>query len=173
MARRLCGEDNYPPPLLAVARLGLPGTCRTFPRPGLDRRYDKGITLVSDLTVRALSRANRLLHSCYHAALGNWLLRLGSLRDVAEMPPPTTVRKNQGGKGVRTTRGNAARVLGVEDTVIESVDLEHDERGKELLVARVRVKAGGARRCCPGYDTSATPRRWRGLGLGSTQVFCR
>src|SRR5207248_4889917 len=24
---------------------------------------------------------------------------------------------------------------------------------------------------CPGYDTSATPRRWRGLDLGSTRVF--
>ncbi len=49
MARRLCGEDNYPPPLLAVARLGLPGARRTFPRPGFDRRYDKSTTLVSDL----------------------------------------------------------------------------------------------------------------------------
>jgi transposase len=41
----------------------------------------------------------------------------------------------------------------------------------------VRVKAGAARRCsrcrrrCPGYDTSRDPRRWRGLDLGTTQVF--
>ena len=44
-------------------------------------------------------------------------------------------------------------------------------------MARVRVKAGAARRCsrcrrrCPGYDTSPAPRRWRGLDLGTTQVY--
>ena len=80
------------------------------------------------------------------------------------------------GNGVRTTRV-WRRVLGVEHAVIESVDLEQGERGGEVLVARVRVKAGAARRCsrcqrrCPGYDTSASPRRWRSLDLGSTQVF--
>ncbi|WP_158303030.1 nucleotidyltransferase family protein [Prauserella endophytica] len=35
--------------------------------------------------LRALSRRNRFLHACYHAALGDWPLRLGSLRDIAEM----------------------------------------------------------------------------------------
>ena len=69
------------------------------------------------------------------------------------------------------------RVLGVEHTVIESVELEAGQRSEEVLVARVRVKAGAAGRCsrchrrCPGYDTSAKPRRWRGLDLGSTRVF--
>jgi transposase len=68
-------------------------------------------------------------------------------------------------------------VLGVEHTVIESVELEAGERGEEVLVARVRVKAGAARRCsrcdrrAAGYDTSAKPRRWRGLDLGSMRVF--
>jgi len=68
-------------------------------------------------------------------------------------------------------------VLGVEHTVIESVDLETDGRGQEMLVAQVRVKAGAARRCSrcrrrfPGYDTSPTPRRWRGLDLGTTPVY--
>jgi transposase len=77
---------------------------------------------------------------------------------------------------VRTTRV-WRRVLGVEHTVIESVELETDQRGQELLVARVRVKAGAARRCsrcqrrCPGYDTSPAPRRWRGLDVGTTQVY--
>jgi Uncharacterised nucleotidyltransferase len=33
----------------------------------------------------ALSREHRLLHASYHAALGDWPLRLASLRDVAEM----------------------------------------------------------------------------------------
>jgi transposase len=46
-----------------------------------------------------------------------------------------------------------------------------------VLIAQVRPKAGVARRCsrcqqrCPGYDSSATPRRWQGLDLGTTQVF--
>ena len=77
---------------------------------------------------------------------------------------------------MRTTRV-WRRVLGVEHTVIESVDLETDGRGQEVLVARARVKASAARRCsrcqrrCPGYDTSPDPRRWRGLDLGTTQVY--
>jgi hypothetical protein len=91
------------------------------PRPGFDVRFDKGTTLVSpggyelDLhrtfvlgpwgvfvdtnalwdrgdefvvagrRLCALSRSNRFLHACYHAALGDWPLRLASLRDLAEM----------------------------------------------------------------------------------------
>ena len=107
----------------AAAALAAAGFNRTLaePRPGFDRRFDKGMTLVPpagyeldlhrtfvlgpwgvlvDLDrlwdegqefrvggrrVRALSRPNRFMHACYHAALGNWPLRLGSLRDVAEM----------------------------------------------------------------------------------------
>ena len=77
---------------------------------------------------------------------------------------------------MRTTRV-WRRVLRVEHTVIESVELEPDGRGGEVLIAAVRPKAGIARRCsrcrrrCPGYDTSPTARRWRGLDLGSTQVY--
>ena len=77
---------------------------------------------------------------------------------------------------MRTTRV-WRRVLGVEHTVIESVELEPDGRGGEVLIASVRPKAGVARRCsrclrrCPGYDTSPAARRWRGLDVGSTQVF--
>ena len=107
----------------AVRVLVTAGFMRTLaqPRPGFDRRFDKGTTLASptgyeldlhrtfvlgpwgalvDLdglwdrgqeftiggrTVHALSRANRFLHASYHAALGDWPLRLGSLRDIAEM----------------------------------------------------------------------------------------
>lgn len=100
------------------------GSDRTLmePRPGFDRRFDKGATLVGaagyeldlhrtfvlgpwgqqieleDLWndggqefilagrhVRALARDTRFMHACYHAALGDWPLRLASLRDVAEM----------------------------------------------------------------------------------------
>ncbi|MGH3517727.1 MAG: nucleotidyltransferase family protein [Haloechinothrix sp.] len=107
----------------AAAVLSAAGFNRTLaePRPGFDRRFDKGMTLIPpagyelDLhrtfvlgpwgvlvnldelwdggeefvvggrPVRALSRPNRFMHACYHAALGDWPLRLGSLRDVAEM----------------------------------------------------------------------------------------
>jgi hypothetical protein len=107
----------------AVAALAAAGFVRTLaePRPGFDRRFDKGMTLippagyeldlhrtfvlgpwgvVMDLEqlwdegeevpmgghpVRALSRPYRFMHACYHAALGDWPLRLGSLRDVAEI----------------------------------------------------------------------------------------
>ena len=106
----------------AVALLGEAGFRRTLaePRPGFDRRFDKGVTFVAptgfelDLhrtfvlgpwgalvdpdrlwddgepfvvggrSVRALGRSRRFLHACYHAAIGNWPLRLASLRDVAE-----------------------------------------------------------------------------------------
>ena len=106
----------------SVALLADAGFRRTLaePRPGFDRRFDKGVTLIApagfelDLhrtfvlgpwgaamdadelwddgepvpvggrTFRALSRSYRFLHACYHAALGNWPLRLASLRDVAE-----------------------------------------------------------------------------------------
>lgn len=107
----------------AVAVLNTAGFERTVaePRPGFDRRFDKGLTLIPpagfeldlhrtfvlgpwgravDLDglwdsgqefhlgghpLRALSQPNRFMHACYHAALGDWPLRLGSLRDVAEM----------------------------------------------------------------------------------------
>jgi transposase len=77
---------------------------------------------------------------------------------------------------VRTTRV-WRRLLGVEHTVIESVDLEPDGRGGERLVARVRPQVAYRSRCsrcaqrCPGYDASSAPRRWRSLDLGTTPVF--
>lgn len=109
----------------AVRVLVAAGFARTLaePRPGFDRRFDKGTTLrspagfeldlhrtfvlgpwgflvdigglwdsgqeftVGGRSLRALSRPNRFMHACYHAALGDWPLRLASLRDVAEMLP--------------------------------------------------------------------------------------
>jgi len=106
-----------------VVALGAAGFQRTLaePRPGFDRRFDKGTTLrppagyeldlhrtfvlgpwgrlvdlddvwsssatftVAGRPVAALALPTRFLHACYHAALGDWPLRLGSLRDVAEM----------------------------------------------------------------------------------------
>jgi transposase len=67
-------------------------------------------------------------------------------------------------------------VLGVEDTVIESVELEPDGGG-EMVVASVRPtrsrrgRCGRCRRHCPGYDRGEGRRRWRGLDLGTTRVY--
>jgi hypothetical protein len=61
----------------------------------------------------ALSPRHRFLHACYHAALGDWPLRLGSLRDVAEQLP-----------GVESDRGSmraTARRWGVESVVAAAV----------------------------------------------------
>lgn len=110
----------------AVAVLVEAGFTRTLaePRPGFDRRFDKGTTLrdtaatfeldlhrtfvlgpwgvlvdidalwarsdtfeVGGRSLRALSAPHRFMHACYHAALGDWPLRLGSLRDVAQLLP--------------------------------------------------------------------------------------
>ncbi|TDV46899.1 nucleotidyltransferase family protein [Actinophytocola oryzae] len=108
----------------AVAVLESAGLTRILaePRPGFDRRFDKGTTLrgpdfeidlhrtfvlgpwglrldldalwsdaepftIGGHPLYALSAQNRFLHACYHAALGDWPLRLGSLRDVAELHP--------------------------------------------------------------------------------------
>lgn len=67
-------------------------------------------------------------------------------------------------------------LLGVEHTVIESVELGRDGEG-ELLLARVRPARSRRGRCgrcgrrSPGYDQGEGPRRWRGLDLGTTRVF--
>lgn len=108
----------------AVPVLEGAGLTRTLaePRPGFDRRFDKGTTLrgpdfeidlhrtfvlgpwgfrvnldalwsagesfvIGGHELTALSAPHRFLHACYHAALGDWPLRLGSLRDVAELHP--------------------------------------------------------------------------------------
>jgi hypothetical protein len=45
---------------------------------------------VAGHTAHALAAPTRFVHACYHALLGDWPLRLGSLRDVAEMLPKVT-----------------------------------------------------------------------------------
>lgn len=67
-------------------------------------------------------------------------------------------------------------VLGVEHTVIESVEIEADDGG-EAVVARVRPtrsrrgRCGRCRRRAPGYDRGEGRRRWRGLDLGTARVY--
>ena len=135
----------------AVEALSAAGFRRTLaePRPGFDRRFDKGMTLIAparyelDLhrtlvlgpwgvvldperlwdegqglslggaSLRALSRPHRFVHACYHAALGNWPLRLGSLRDVAEML--------RGWEGAAATVRPIAARWGVEAVVAAAV----------------------------------------------------
>ena len=135
----------------AAAELIAAGFRRTLaePRPGFDRRFDKGMTLIPpagyelDLhrtfvlgpwgvimkfdrlwdegeqfevggrRMLALSRGNRFIHACYHAALGNWPLRLGSLRDVAE------IQRRLDGHDVATLE--LVRAWGVEALVAAAV----------------------------------------------------
>lgn len=66
-------------------------------------------------------------------------------------------------------------LLGVgEATVVESVDVDDDA---EVVVARVRPKARQRGRCgrcgrpAPGYDAGEGRRWWRGLDLGTIQVW--
>lgn len=138
----------------AVESLRGTGFERTLaePRPGFDRRFDKGTTMrpaeyyevdlhrtlvlgpwgrlvdfddlwepgdsyaLGERTLTALSPVNRFLHACYHAALGDWPLRLGSLRDVAELlrkldDDPAEVLERAGAWGV-----NAVVAAAVADT---------------------------------------------------------
>ncbi len=65
-------------------------------------------------------------------------------------------------------------VLGVDKTVVE--ELEFDEV-EQVLVAHVRPKQVAARRCgrcrrrSPCYDQGEGRRRWRGMDLGTVQVW--
>lgn len=67
------------------------------------------------------------------------------------------------------------RLLGVEHTVIEAVDLEGDD-GSETVVVRVRPtrsRQGRCSRCgrrAGRYDAGGGRRRWRAIDLGSTIV---
>ena len=64
-------------------------------------------------------------------------------------------------------------LLGVDKTVIERVEYDQDA---ELVVAHVRPTRRARGRCgvcsrrCPGYDTGAGRRRWRGLDLGTVRA---
>jgi len=67
-----------------------------------------------------------------------------------------------------------ARLLGVEDAVVEQVLFDEDA---EAIVAVVRPARSRRSRCgvcgrrCPGYDQGEGRRRWRALDLGVVQAF--
>ena len=68
-------------------------------------------------------------------------------------------------------------LLGVEHTVIESVDLEVGPDGCERVVARVRptrrqqLRCPRCRKVSRRVDDGEGRRRWRGLDLGTVQVY--
>jgi transposase len=73
-------------------------------------------------------------------------------------------------RGVRLWR----ELLGVERTVIEGVEFDQDAGS---VIARVRPKRGARGRCgrcgrkAAGYDRGEGRRRWRGLDLGTIEVW--
>jgi transposase len=79
------------------------------------------------------------------------------------------------GYGVRHVRV-WQRLLGVEHTVIERIELVQDS-GEEVMVARVRPTRSRRSRCsrcdrrCPGYDAGSGRRRWRTLDLGTVRAY--
>jgi len=68
-------------------------------------------------------------------------------------------------------------LLGVEHTVVKSVSLETDRRGRDVLVARVRPTRSRQRRCsrcsrrARPYDHGNGRRRWRSLDFGTIRVY--
>lgn len=69
------------------------------------------------------------------------------------------------------------RLLGVEKTVVEGVEVEEELDGTVSLVARVRPTSRVASRCgvcgrrSGRYDAGEGRRRWRGLDFGEVMVF--
>ena len=67
-----------------------------------------------------------------------------------------------------------ARLLGVEQAVVERVCFDQDE---QALVVAVRPRKGVRRRCgrcgrrCPGFDQGEGRRRWRALDLGVVRAY--
>lgn len=160
------------------------------PRPGFDRRFDKGTTLrgpdfeidlhrtfvlgpwgvrvnidalwdagqeftVGGRTLVALSAPNRFLHACYHAALGDWPLRLGSLRDVAQLVPA-----DEESQGALIER---ARAWGVRAVVAAAVA----DSGRLLGVE----PAGTLRSWAAGYVPTRREEHWLGLHTRSDKTF--
>ncbi len=178
----------------AVAVLSAAGFQRTLaePRPGFDRRFDKGMTLIprnggfeldlhrtfvlgpwgvlvdldglwdggEEFTVggrslRALSLPNRFMHACYHAALGDWPLRLASLRDVAEM----LRRVDRDGTSIR----RLAASWGVEAVVAAAV-----ADSRRLLGT---APAGELSDWSQGYVPSQREENWLALHTHAGKTF--
>lgn len=175
----------------AVSTLESAGFFRTLaePRPGFDERFDKGTTLrsragfeidlhrtfvlgpwgvrvridelwdsgseftVGGRVLTALSAPYRFLHACYHAALGDWPLRLGSLRDVAQLVPSSGQR----------SLIELARAWGVQAVVAAAVA----DSTRLLGVA----PAGVLREWAAGYVPTRREEHWLGLHTRENKTF--
>lgn len=65
-------------------------------------------------------------------------------------------------------------MLGVENTVIESVEYDEDEQAMIACVRPARrgqARCGVCRRRSPAYDRGEGRRRWRGLDLGTIPIW--
>lgn len=74
------------------------------------------------------------------------------------------------------TRSLWRRLLGVEDTVIKRI--EFDAEATEVVAQvrpyrRLRDRCGRCGRRCGRYDSGDGPRRWRGLDLGTVEVYLK
>lgn len=122
----------------------------------LERLWETGEdVVVAGHDLRALSRDHRLVHACYHAALGDWPLRLGTLRDVAEM-------LRGAGRGTMSALGPAT-AWGVEAVVAAAVA---DSRRLLGTVATDELSAW-AQRFVPGRRDE----RWLALHTHADKTF--
>jgi len=67
-----------------------------------------------------------------------------------------------------------ARLLGVENTVVQSVVFDEQQQVMLAVVRPMRrwgSRCGVCRRRCAGYDRGQGVRRWRALDLGTVQAF--
>lgn len=85
-----------------------------------------------------------------------------------------TLKGSSGGVRKRSVGVRAwARMLGLEKTVVEGVEL--DEEDQVVVAVRPvysqRDRCPHCRRRCPGYDLGEGRRRWRALDLGTTKCF--
>ncbi len=99
MGRRLCGEEHYPLPLLAVAGYGVPGASRAFPAEPLDDESWAGVL--------SAAHHHRLTGSLLAAIVGGAL-------------PTTEVQAHQAQAAHRSAM---VRVLSLERELIAVVDL--------------------------------------------------
>src|SRR5512143_4198385 len=95
-------------------------------------------------------------------------------RTVPGLSKAWNLVKGRGGVRRRSVGIRAwVRMLGLEKTVVEGVELDEDD----AIVVAVRPRYSQrdhcphCRRRCPGYDLGEGRRRWRALDLGTTRCY--
>lgn len=123
-------------------------------RVNIDALWDSGAEFtVGGRTLTAMSAPNRFLHACYHAALGDWPLRLGSLRDVAQLVPDSGEQ----------SLIDLARDWGVQAVVAAAVS-----DSTRLLGLSV---TGVLRTWAAGYVPTRREEHWLGLHTQENKTF--